>query len=101
MLSLSAVGAGDAFGVVTSTHSNSQSMPSGSSTERTISRVPSSVISGRMRQSTYASACVGMTFTALPAASIVGVNVAPRRGSTSEATSGSSARSSAPAVRAV
>src|SRR5665647_2448531 len=101
MLSLSAVGAGDALGVVTSTHSNSQSMPSGSSTAATSSRVPAAVISGRMRQSIQALARVGMTFTALPASSMVGVNVAPSRGSTSAATSGSSRRSSAPAARAV
>ena len=101
MLSLSAVGAGDALGVVTSTHSNSQSMPSGSSTAATSARVSAAVISGRMRQSMQASARVGMTFTALPASSMVGVNVAPSRGSTSEATSGSSIRSSAPAARAV
>src|SRR5665647_1856906 len=75
MLSLSAVGAGDALGVVTSTHSNSQSMPSGSSTAATSSRVPAAIM--------------------------VGVNVAPSRGSTSAATSGSSRRSSAPAARAV
>ena len=48
-----------------------------------------------------ASARVGMTFTALPAASIVGVSVAPRSGSTRLATTGSSRRSSAPAARAV
>ena len=101
MLSAKGVASGEAFGVVTSTHSNSHSMSRGPRTLATWSLTSSWVISGRMRQSMHASARVGMTLTALPAWSTVGVMVAPKSGSMRPATTGSSARSSAPAARAV
>ena len=79
MLSANGVAAGEALGVVTSTHSNSHWMPSGSSTPATKALTSSCVMPGRMRQSTHASARVGITLTAVPASSTVGVKVAPSK----------------------